>query len=54
MKISESAAPIQILEQQFKEVDRDLQERLSKLANESQEVNRSVDRLLETSKSIEK
>lgn len=54
MKISESTAPIQILEQQFKEVERELQGRLSKLMNEAQEVNRSVDRLLETSKAIEK
>ena len=47
-------APIQILEQQWQDTQRDIHERLEKVQNEAQKVNRSVDKLFEISKAIEK
>lgn len=52
MKISESAAPIQVLEEQYKDVDRELRERLAKVQAEAQKVNRNLDKLQDISKTI--
>lgn len=52
MKISESVAPIQVLEEQYKDVDRELRERLAKVQAEAQKVNRNLDKLQDISKAI--